>query len=105
MGGGDGATTRSIAIEAGRNHSDFDSAIIARILHTTKDDIGLRVRGAADNIGRLVYLEERHIGAPSDIEEHTTRPTDIDIQQRTGDSHLCGFGSASLAIRLTTSHQ
>ena len=97
-------TTRSI-LKASCNHRNLNSAIITGILHSAKDNICFRVSSLADNISSLIYLEQGHIHTTSDIEEHTTRSTDINVQQRTGNSDLRCIDGPCLTFSFTDSHQ
>src|SRR5579885_3276763 len=59
-----------LLIEAGRDDGNFDLPVKRSILHRAKDDIGIRVRGLADDLAGLIDLEERQIESPGDIKEH-----------------------------------
>src|SRR5579875_3819290 len=92
------ASTR--VIKAGSNDGDLDTAIEFRILYGPEDDVCVRVRGAADDIGGLVDLEERHVHAARDIEEHAASAANLDIEQRAGDSKMRGINGARVAAGL-----
>src|SRR6185312_7804558 len=98
-------TRRCGTIKARCNHRNLNLTIEGWILHSTKDDICLRMSCTTDDISRFVYLEEGHIHSTSNIEKNASRPANIDIQQRTGNRNLSSINGTRITVRLANRHQ
>ena len=73
--------------------------------HRTEDDVGVGVRRVGDQRGRLVDLEQAHVRAAGDGQQHTVRPVDTGLQQRAGDGGLRGTGGPLLAAGGPDAHE
>src|SRR5947209_20360564 len=94
-----------LSVEAGGDDGDFDPTIEGGVLHRTEDDVGLRMRGAADHVSGFVDLKECQVHTASDVEEDSTRPTDVDIEKGAGDSLLGGIERTGFTSGLADSHE
>ena len=73
--------------------------------HRAEDDVRVRVRGALDDLGRLVDLEQAEVVAAGDVEQDAGGALDRLLQQRRGDRGLGGLGGAVLAAGGADAHQ
>src|SRR5438067_9762856 len=76
------ALERPGRIESGRDDADFHIVADALVDHRPEDDVRLRIGGRMDDLGRLVHLEQREVGAAGDREEHASGAVDRLLEQR-----------------------
>src|SRR5436190_4005260 len=77
------------------SHADL---VAERVVdHRTEDDVGVAGRGALDDLGGLVDLEQPQVGAAGDVQQHAGGAFDARLEQRTRDRGLGGFRGAVLA--------
>ncbi|BFO20735.1 hypothetical protein SHKM778_71230 [Streptomyces sp. KM77-8] len=96
---------RLAAVEAGRDHGDPDLVAEGVVDHRAEDDVGLGVGGLADQLGRLVDLEQAEVGAAGDGEQDATGAVDGRFEERGGDGHLGGGHRAVVAAGRADAHE
>src|SRR5215213_5990201 len=74
--------------EACGDHRHAHLVLERLVDHGAEDDIRVLVGGARDDLGRLVHLEETHIGGAADVEENAGRALDRGLEQRRGDRRV-----------------
>ena len=80
-----GALLALEAVEAGRDHGDAHLVAERVVDHRTEDDVGVGVRGLADDLGRLVELEQTEVGRPAHVEQDAACAFDARFEQRARD--------------------
>src|SRR3954466_16104459 len=88
------------AVEAGGD--DRDAHLIAHgvVDDGAKDDVGIRVGDAADDLGGLVDLEQPQVAPARDVEEDAACPLDGRLEKRAGDGGACRVQRPALARRV-----
>ena len=93
------------ALESGRDDGDAELVAHRVVDDGAEDDVGALVGGAGDDLGGLVDLEEAHVLAAGDVEEHAGGAVDRRLEERRGDRLLGGLGRAALAGGVADAHQ
>ena len=73
------------AVEAGGDHREPNLVAERVVDDRTEDDVGVGVRGLADDLGRLVELEQAEVGRPAHVEQDSARALDARFEQRARD--------------------
>src|SRR3954451_24783031 len=100
-----GAGAGGAVVEAGGDHRHADLVAHVLVDDRAEDDVRGRVRGALDDLGRLVDLEQADVAAAGDVEQDAGRALDGLLEQRTRDRLLGRLGRAVLAARLADAHE
>src|SRR5690242_14917770 len=90
------ARARAAVVEAGGDDGHADLVAEALVQHRAEDDVRVGVRGALDDLGSLVDLEQTQVAAARDVQQHASGALDGLLEQRAGDRELRGLGSAVL---------
>ena len=73
--------------------------------HGAEDDVGLRVGGLLDHLGRLVDLEQAQVAAAGDVEQDAARALDVDLQQRATSAALAASTARFSPVPRPDAHQ
>src|SRR5918994_7134829 len=91
--------------EACCDHRDPDLVLERVVDHRTEDHVGVLIRCAGDDLGRLVHLEQSHVGWTADVQEDSRRALDGRLEQRRRDRGVRGLSRTVLPRRGADSHQ
>src|SRR3954469_15423317 len=83
-------------VEAGGDDGHADLLALGLVEHSPKDDVGVGVRRALDDLGRLVDLEQPEVAPTRDVEQDPGRALDVLLEQRAGDRVARGLRGAVL---------
>src|SRR5439155_21276759 len=84
-------------VEAGGDHRDAYLVTHRVVDDRAEDDVGIRVSGAMDDLGRLVDLEQAEVAAARDVEEAAARSLDGRLEQRARDGRSCRVDGPTLS--------
>ena len=94
-----------VAVEAGGDDGDADLVAERVVDDGAEDDVGVRVRGLADDLGRLVDLEQPEVGRARDVEQDPAGTFDARLEQRARDRGPGGVDRPAVARRVADAHQ
>ena len=92
-------------VHSGRHDRDADLAVQRRIEGGAEDDVGVLINLGRDGVGSLVNLQQGHVHAAGDVDQHGLGALEGRlVQQRVGDGILCRLQGAVLARGLARAH-
>ena len=94
-----------LAVEAGRDDGDAHLVAQRRVDDGAEDDVAVGVGGAADDLRRLVDLEQPEVVAAGDVEQDAAGALDAGLEQRRADRRLRRLDGAVLAAGHADAHQ
>ena len=92
-------------VEPGRDDRDLEVVAHALVDDRAEDDVRLLVGHLADDLRRLVDLEEAEARTAGDVEQDALRARDVDLEQRAADRLARGLGGAVGPARAADAHE
>src|SRR3954447_7711734 len=93
------------SVEAGGDDRDPHLVAHGVVDDGTEDDVGVGMGHAADDLGRLVDLEEAEVAAARDVEQDAACALDGRLEEGAGDRGASGVQGPALARRVSDAHQ
>src|SRR6266540_112593 len=94
-----------VPVEAGGDDGDPDLVAEGVVDDGSEDDVGVGVRGLADDLRGLVHLEQTEVRRARHVEQQAARTFDARFEERTGHGRPGGADRTSLARRVADAHE